>query len=317
MYKLFAIDPEVLNSYENIRYLLEKFGYDKGALIPQVPKNWHALVFHGCEKSSLSDKEFSLITELLTESKELCCVKMGSLNYKNTLSWLDNIKSEFIREKVSHVISNTDSINYGIIDFFNKDNRSILKKLFDNCRDIEIKRTAIEIAEVSKYLIKKEKEIIFVDPYFYLAKESRTDSSLVRINRYINVIKAFVDLVGSQKNKPKIIINCVYEEFEGDNDISLTEEYKNILQIYINNDWRFQFNRWSKNESSIDYHARYLLTSKGGLRYDRGFVQPEDLSEREKFTDVSCLDMGKVQKICHLYNHDNEAMVLKERINIS
>jgi len=46
-----------------------------------------------------------------------------------------------------------------------------------------------------------------------------------------------------------------------------------------------------------DFHARYLFNQRAGLRFDRGFVEPEDHNEREHETDVICMDAELVNSL--------------------
>ena len=46
-----------------------------------------------------------------------------------------------------------------------------------------------------------------------------------------------------------------------------------------------------------DIHARYLFNQKAGLRFDRGFVEPEAHNEREHETDIVCMDTDLVNRL--------------------
>ena len=40
MHSIFAIEPEAINNWQDLRYIVEKFGFNKGILIGSYPENW-------------------------------------------------------------------------------------------------------------------------------------------------------------------------------------------------------------------------------------------------------------------------------------
>jgi len=59
-----------------------------------------------------------------------------------------------------------------------------------------------------------------------------------------------------------------------------------------------QVNKWDDDALYFDFHARDLLA---GIRYDRGFIEPSDHDERDKTTDVGCLETGAVMRLLGRY----------------
>ncbi|MNR45222.1 hypothetical protein D3C85_1640440 [compost metagenome] len=68
------------------------------------------------------------------------------------------------------------------------------------------------------------------------------------------------------------------------------QEYEGLLNAWIELDVRITICRVAADQLDQDFHARYLFNQKAGLRFDRGFVEPEAHNEREHETDIICID---------------------------
>jgi hypothetical protein len=68
--------------------------------------------------------------------------------------------------------------------------------------------------------------------------------------------------------------------------------------------------RWRQKDRGEDFHARYLLTDKGGIRVDGGF---QAMGNHEK-TDMSILDYDFAQQRRREYNRDARVYDLLEPV---
>jgi len=58
MFYEYAVDPAaVTESWQNFRYLLENFGFDKGRLISDFPKDWHKQLERAINDKSTIEKK--------------------------------------------------------------------------------------------------------------------------------------------------------------------------------------------------------------------------------------------------------------------
>src|SRR5690606_3290498 len=74
-------------------------------------------------------------------------------------------------------------------------------------------------------------------------------------------------------------------------------DYQRLLNSWVDQGVEFQFYRLDDQNLDWDFHARYLFSDIAGLRFDRGFVEPEDHGEREHKTDVACLEAWTVEEL--------------------
>jgi len=63
-----------------------------------------------------------------------------------------------------------------------------------------------------------------------------------------------------------------------------------------------------------DFHARYLFSQRAGLRFDRGFVEPEDHAQRDHLTDVACLDESWVAELNSRYQAIEDGLANAELV---
>jgi hypothetical protein len=60
--------------------------------------------------------------------------------------------------------------------------------------------------------------------------------------------------------------------------------------------------------TQINFHARYLLTDKGGVRYDKGFA----VRHSPEIVDISLLDRQLHQQLLDIYRSSNEDLGIVE-----
>ena len=57
MHKEYAVDPSTIaSSYDVFRYLIEKFGFERGRLILKFPSKWERLVYQAADQFMATEK---------------------------------------------------------------------------------------------------------------------------------------------------------------------------------------------------------------------------------------------------------------------
>lgn len=278
MHAIFAIEPEAINNWQDLRYALEKFGYSKGLLIARYPKTWMRLVMEACRSRGLGDIELKRIEEKLQSAKDDRLVRIG-LPYDGT-SWLESVNAEAVLSQLAAVLVR----NRVDLDKFHRiDDAS--ENLFDNRRDFCVKRNANALAETAKYVLAASDQVVLVDPYF----QSR--------RKCIKVLNSMLSICAASGDLPNHIF--IFSDHSKDprqlGEVKL--EYENQLNAWVQRGVRFSIFRMAGDQLDQDIHARYLFNQKAGLRFDRGFVEPEAHNEREHETDIVCMDTDLVNRL--------------------
>lgn len=293
MHKLFAIEPDALDTWQETRYILEKFGFDKGALISRYPKKWLRMVYDACDKNEIGPIDKLRLEVILEGAKKNKLVKSGT-SYDSDLNWLENTIGKLT--DVERIITKLDHNNDRCASMNEVD-----ENIFSNCRETEVRRVAKNLANAALYLLEGADKFILVDPYF----QPRVQN--------IRVLEALCQVTGKDENTwGKVDIHCSYTKSGEEDPNILKVEYQKLLRAVGESRWECHIHRWEDSGLKGDLHERYLITDRGGLRYGRGFFEPREYVVRETLTDVLCIDVEKVKRIRNTFNKENDLLKLRD-----
>ena len=90
MHYEYAVEPEALvSNWQNFRYTIDKFGYDRGRLISKFPKRWLKLVY-GLASQNFSDLESKRL-EIALQDAGVNKIANFSRQYDSNLdTWFEN-----------------------------------------------------------------------------------------------------------------------------------------------------------------------------------------------------------------------------------
>lgn len=298
MHAIFAIEPDAINNWKDLRYALEKFGYSKGLLIARYPKTWMRLVLEACHSNGVGDVELKRIEEKLQNAKDDRLVRIR-LSYDGG-SWLESVSTNAVLSRLSAVLVRDQLV---LEKFHRIDDAH--EKLFDNRREIRVKRNASELAEAAKYILIASDQLALVDPYFQAKKKcTKVIDSMIRISQEEGCILR------------DVVIFSDVSKGGGRSAAVERQEYERLLGVWINLGVRITIFRLEGDQLDQDFHARYLFNAKAGLRFDRGFVEPEAHHEREHLTDVVCMDTDIVGELNARFLEGLDCLNLHDEIKL-
>lgn len=278
MHAIFAIEPDAINNWKDLRYVLEKFGYGKGLLIARYPKTWMRMVMEACHRKGLGDVELKKIEEKLKSAKDDRLVRIG-LPYDGG-SWLESVSADVVINQLSAVLVRDQVVSekFHRID-------DVHEKIFDNWRETRVKRNANELAGVTKYILTASNKLVLVDPYFQAKKKcTKVLDSMIRISQEEgSILREIIIFSGFSEDSRSLAVE--------------RQEYEKLLGVWVDLGVGITIFRVAEDQLDQDFHARYLFNIKAGLRFDRGFVEPEAHHEREHLTDVVCMDTDIVGEL--------------------
>jgi hypothetical protein len=286
----FAVNPGVIKEWRDLRMITMNFGFEHGAVISLFPSKWIAGLKQKAETELKGTKEYLSVIEKLNNIKNDVLIKSGR-EYDPTQEWIDNsIRQHEAKNfyKIIHVdglLGQADVIGFDDLD----------EATFKNLREGKIKRKASVLAEVSRLLLVNSKNIQFIDPFFS-AKDTKFFKTLEEMLRVADY---------DERNNVSIQIHASYSHSKTEVDIA--SEIVNLdryLQPRIPKGKRIDFFWWDDN-GTAEIHPRYLITEKGGIRFDRGFAEPNDFDQQEADTDVSMMTTSIVSSIAPKYNEDS------------
>lgn len=283
MHAIFAIEPKAINNWRDLKYTLEKFGYSNGLLIARFPKTWMRLVMEACQGNGLGDVELKRIEEKLRQAKDDRLVRMG-LPFAGD-DWLCNVKNNAVCESLSAVLVR-DQMEVERFHCL----ADVDEALFRNRRDVQVKRNAQALAEAARYVLLSSGRVVLVDPYF----EAKP--------KCCKVLQAMARLCREHKHHlDEVVIYTTSSSSKrhANHDVS---DYKRLLASELAEGIKLRIYTLPADSLDHDFHARYLFNQLAGLRFDRGFEEPEMHHKREHLTDIACLDEAMVVSLNKQYS---------------
>lgn len=295
MHAIFAIEPDAINNWQDVKYVLEKFGYSKGLLIARFPKPWPRLVIEACDRRGVGDVERARIVEKLRQAQSDRLVRMG-LPF-NGDDWIANAKQGGIHDRLSAILvrDKHDAERFHCL-------AEVDETLFDNRRDVQVKRKAHALAEAARYVLLSANRIVLVDPYFQAKPKC------------VKVLEAMVNLCGQQDHRLTEVSIFAAQSTDKRPAEQIAADYERMFQGVLEQGVCLRIHLLPDGDLSQDFHARYLFSQCAGLRFDRGFVEPPDHGEREHLTDVACLDHSRVAELNSYYMQGGDGEAKAETI---
>lgn len=276
----YAVEPKAIGgSWHDFRYLIEKFGFDRGRLISRFPKKWEREVIEAAQQSGMKDVAFKNLVEKLQKAKVEALISSGR-NYDPCAGdWLDNaLKQQAI--KPFHAIIASE--NRGEHDFI-----LVAGEIDDTHRlmvaspNWEVDRVGAVLAEAMSPLLISAKKVLFVDRFF--------DIKNTRYKETLGAALAVIAANGS--NTAQCEIHYVEHDSRPPPQVVERDAGKWLNGI-IPAGMSVTLFGWKEKAGGADFHARDLLTDRGGMNVEAGF-SAEGAHQRVR---LSLLDLTLCQQ---------------------
>lgn len=283
MFHEYAVDPDALRSWADFRYLIDQFGMCQGRLIAKFPSKWKRAVYEAC--SGIPPVERSKIEESLRriDSK----LYASGRQFDPGVDWIRNASQSNVISAFSAIITIAERVPLcGGLDH---------EKINDEMDAWKpgippVRRRAQDMADAAEMLLRSASEIVFVDQHYSCAA------------RHGRPLAAFLNyaLAGGA---PKRL-----EYHLGDKGTAEWFSDKLLGQVKffdLPDGLALTFYRWKERPGGEEFHARYILTDLGGIRYDVGLDESDD-PDGKQTTDVSALDPETYQHRWSEYRPDSK-----------
>jgi hypothetical protein len=256
MLREYAVEPEAIgSSWQNFRYLIEKFGFDRGRLISQFPKSWLRMVYEA--SAGLKEVERKRLTEILNDAKRSKIIRSGR-PYDPAAGWLQNALTQQAINPFHAIIANANPDEAASIVIV--DDADEAHPLMQASHIWEVERVGTTLAAAMEPLLRSAREVLFIDRFFDISKE-----------RYRDTLKACLEVLHANGLKG---IRCEIHFCDHDSRPDAEFVIKNApkwLAGILPEGMSIALFAWKERNGGADFHARYLLTDVGGLNVDAGF----------------------------------------------
>lgn len=276
MFHEYAVEPQAIgSSWDTFRYVIEKFGFDKGRLISQFPSYWLRSVYQST--GSLPPMQKKRIEVALNQAKKNKIVRFDRPYDDSTEGWLENALTEHLRKPFHAIIAaaNPKSLE-AVVSTDDLDEYHALMVIPHECA---VPRDVDSISAALQNLLHFGSRIVFVDPFFdpYNA-------------RYKRLLFRCMSIVRDLNSNAVCEVHYRYKDGKPTN-VELERDAARIFSNIIPEGMVLTVWCWKEKDGGEDFHARYLLTEKGGVRIDAGF---EPVGSHQT-TDMALMDFDLSQ----------------------
>jgi hypothetical protein len=251
----YAVEPRAVGTgWQNCRYLMEKFGFDRGRLISQFPKHWLRMVYEA--SAHLNPIERARVTEILNRSKPNI-VRFGR-QYDTTLDWLGNAIGQQATQPFHAIIAEDNSLALPFV--VRTEDADEGHPLMVAPHNWEVPRVGASLARAMAPLLRTAQTVRFVDRFFKL-DDARYKETL---REALSIISAYgrtdvrceIHFADHPKCSP-------IREIE----IRAGQWLKDVIPAGMS----VLLFDWKERSGGEDFHDRFLLTDKGGMTIGAGF----------------------------------------------
>ena len=299
----FAVNPGVIREWKDLNIITMNFGFHNGAVISSFPKNWIVGLKQKAETELKGKTEYLKVIEKLRIIKDHILIKSGR-EFNHELDWVNNsimqqeTKPFYKIIHIDNVAECTAVIKFGDID----------ELLFAHLREGKVKRDAESFANISRLLLANSKNIQFIEPHFS-AKYNKG---------FIKPLKAMLVTAGVFGRGNIVSIQFHTSHKHGNTEVCIEEEKIAINQYckkLIPVGQQIEFFWWD-DKGTAEIHPRCLVTEKGGIRFDRGIVEPSQFDQREAETDVSMMTIKMSNLISQKYREESSTYKLVDKYSV-
>lgn len=269
MHYEYAVDPSAIaEDWKTCRYIAELFGFDRGRLLSQYPKQWLPRAIDAA--AHLPPIEKQRVIEKLRRLKESASIRSGRAFDPSSGNWLDNALKQHAIAPFRAILCGDGAS--GPPELVNLDEVSETHPLFEVARSTRIPRDAVSITTAVAPLISCARRALLIDKYYdpFNAKYQRTIREILKIAHRSGVEFEIHYCEHGRCPEASSIEREAHVKFAG----------------VIPSETSIKLVRWRERPNGVNFHARYLLTDRGGIGVDAGFSS----EGAHQATDVQLLE---------------------------
>jgi hypothetical protein len=253
----YAVEPQAIgSSWQNFRYLIEKFGFDRGRLISRFPGKWEREVYAAA--AQMKPTERARLEIALTHAKHSKFIRSGRRYDPALGSWFQNAVTQHAVLPFHAIIAERNPAAVaGVVTIDEADEHH---PLMVSAHTWEVERVGTALAASMRPLLTSAKTVLFVDRFFDISKA-----------HYQETLKACLDVI---KASGAAGVRCEIHYCDHDTrpppEFVEREAHKWIGGV-LPAGMSFVLFSWKERQGGADFHARYLLTDVGGMNVEAGF----------------------------------------------
>lgn len=253
----YAVEPQAIgSSWQNFRYLIEKFGFDRGRLISRFPGKWEREVYAAA--AQMKPTERARLEIALNQAKQSKFFRSGRPYDPAIGTWSQNAIAQHAMTPFHAIIAEQNPAAHPQV--VTVDEVDEQHPLMVSAHTWEVERVGTTLASALRPLLTSAKSVLFVDRFFDISKA-----------QYQETLKACLDVIQASGGAG---VRCEIHFCDHDKrpppEFIEREAYKWIRGV-LPAGMSFALFAWKERAGGADFHARYLLTDFGGMNVEAGF----------------------------------------------
>lgn len=285
----YAIEPAALTRFETCRYILEKMGIPNGRYIANFPNGWFKAVRQACTDDDECKPVARQKIMILLEKVSRCVLNRFDRYYDEDLEWLYNAENGHMDAAFHAILAREnprEHSNVLCVDELTEEHPLIRVP-----RERNVVRTAQELLNVALPFFQLAKDIIFIDGHFDPQQQ-----------KYRNPTFAFLQAIRDSGNQIRRLEYHTRGDRRNDTLAEFTAFQTECLSQFagiLPTNTHLRIFRWNERTGGKRFHARYLLTNLGGLRFDYGMDEAYDAGRgtTNQETEVSLIDQTVYEEL--------------------
>ena len=249
MLREFAVEPELFGQWSEFRYLHEKFGVPKARMIAEFPKKWRRMVYEAA--TDFTEIQRKTLEDWMA-NKDSFLVPSGR-KYTLPDNWQQSAEAAHAQNPFHAILANGNPRAHQQV-LLPRDMPIENHPLFKCPYECFMPRDISGFMEISGFLLKCSKQIIFVDPYF---KASST---------WGESLQAMLSCVPPEAH---LLRYCTGVAPRGEEEAYRITDLKEKLPKFISQGKSVEVVLLNK-DAGMDMHNRYILTERGGIKFPWG-----------------------------------------------
>jgi len=269
----FAVEPEAVNSWERVRYIVDSLGVPKGRLLARLPNKWRRRVTHICKERHLAGEiegtDFLRLVEALKKAEDSFWDAGPERVNDPGVSWVENAVNAH-RLRPFRAIVTAEAPGQCAVCLPISEITDAPACLWHVCAEVEVPRTAKAIAECVEPLLRNSTKLMLVD---YQLFHNHVDG-------FLRVLRALL------LKTPGCITSVQYHtQYRAGRPDQLFEGIcMQQAASFIPSSCTVEFTRWSQQPGGKQLHRRFLLTDRGGIALDPGLDDSQEPGDRTTLT---------------------------------
>lgn len=253
----YAVEPKAIgSSWQNFRYLIEKFGFDRGRLISRFPGKWEREVYAAA--AQMKPTERARLEIALQQAKQSKFLRSGRPYDPAIGSWSQNAVAQHAVAPFHAIIAEQNPAAHPQVVTI--DDVDELHPLMISDHTWEVERVGTTLASELGPLLKSANTVLFVDRFFDISKA-----------RYQETLKACLGVIQDSGGAG---VRCEIHFCDHDSrptlEIIERDAHKWVRGV-LPAGMSLTLFAWKERPGGADFHARDLLTDIGGMNVEAGF----------------------------------------------